>query len=221
MIAVVVAMEKEAKDFLNIINIKEEKEIAGKRIVVGNLMGKDLVVGVAGIGKVNVALTTQLIIDNFNPSCVVNFGLAGGKGENDFKVGDIVLVEKACQYDFDLSELDDVEIGYMQDYDTVYYPLDVETLKDFNYPLVKCATADRFTNKEYFLEVIKNIGGQISDMELGAIAQVCLANKTKLISIKLISDADGEEKSIFDQYYNNLDYVSVLAEEVKKVIEKL
>lgn len=124
MIGFVIAMEKEAKDFLNKISVKEEKSIAGKRIVLGEFLNKQVVVGIAGIGKVNAGLTTQILIDHFKPELIINFGLAGGKIDCGLNAGDVVFVEKACQYDFDLSELDDVEIGYMQDYDTVYYNLE-------------------------------------------------------------------------------------------------
>ncbi len=220
MIAFVVAMEKEAKDFFSKLNIKDEKIIAGKKVVLANYLNKEIVVGVAGIGKVNAGLTTQMLIDNFNPELVINFGLAGGKLGCGLNAGDVVFVEKACQYDFDLSELDDVEIGYMQDYDTIYYNLEKDVCVEGS-TFVKCATGDRFTSKEYFLEVIKNLGAQISDMELGAIAQVCVANNVKLISLKLISDVEGKEGSIFEQYYGNLNYVSKLADEVVKMLNNL
>ena len=65
------------------------------------------------------------------------------------------------------------------------------------------------------------MGAEISDMELGAIAQVCVANNVKLISLKLISDVEGKEGSIFEQYYGNLNYVQKLAQEVEKLIKNL
>ena len=45
-------------------------------------------------------------------------------------------------------------------------------------------------------------------MECGAIAQVCTANEVPLLILKLISDVEGKEGSIFEQYYNNVESVS-------------
>ena len=202
----------------SVAKVVEEKEMAGKRIVVGNLMGKDIVVGVAGIGKVNVALTTQLIIDNYKPSCVVNFGLAGGKGKNNFKVGDIVLVEKACQYDFDLSAIDDCPIAYNQNYNDVFINLDV---LDNELEKVSLATSDKFTHQKEQIEIINSLGASIYDMEGSSIAQVCKSNNIPLYMIKGVTDVYGSGLQ-GEQFINNLNQVGkLLSEKVIKLINIL
>lgn len=198
-IGFVVAMEKEARLVLTESTITKEELIAGKRIYLGNFHEKEFVLIIAGIGKANAAMSTQILLDRYRVDRVINFGLAGGKAGCGLKAGDIVEVSEACQYDFDLSELDDVNIGYMQDYDLTYYPL----VTSGRYVVAKCATGDRFTSKPMFLNIIKELGGQITDMEVGAIAQVCFANNVSLQSIKLISDVDCEKNSIYEQYANN------------------
>ena len=45
-------------------------------------------------------------------------------------------------------------------------------------------------------------------MESGAIAQTCVTNDVAFVSIKLISDVDGVEGSIFEQYSNNVNGLS-------------
>lgn len=199
----VVAMEKEAKFVLNKATIVDQQVFAGKRIYSGQVWGKDFVLIIAGIGKVNASFSTQILIDKFDIDCVINFGLAGGKENSHLKAGEIVQVEKVCQYDFDLSELDDVNIGYMQDYDLTFYPVEICKKIANKYPATKCATGDRFTSQSYFLNIIKNLDAQITDMELGAIAQTCFANQKPCYSLKLISDVDGSNDSIFLQYANN------------------
>lgn len=210
-IGFVVAMEKEARLLLNISDIIKETQTAGKRIYEGQLNKVDFVLIIAGVGKVNASMSTQILLDNYNIIKIINFGVAGGKQNSNLTAGDVVQVNKVCQYDFDLSELDNVKIGYMQDYKTIFYPAIIkENLKD-KYKIVSCATGDRFTSKEYFLDIIHDLGAHIVDMESGAIAQVSYANNVPLQIIKLISDVDGVNESIYSQYTNN----------VKSVCEKI
>lgn len=203
MIGFVVAMEKEARLLISRSSKIEEQIISGKRIVCGEFSGKNFVLIIAGIGKVNAGMATQILIDRFEIDTIINFGLAGGKEGCGLIAGDVVQVDKVCQYDFDLSELDDVSIGYMQDYDTIYYPAKICNDLTDQYPVVSCATGDRFTSKKLYLDIIHNLGGNVADMECGAIAQVAYANNIDLYIIKLISDVDGIGESIYSQYANN------------------
>ena len=218
LIGFVVAMEKEARLLLNNCESVEEISQSTKRIYRGRLQNKNFVLIIAGIGKVNSAMSTQLLLDNYSPSLLINFGVAGGKKGSGLNAGDIVQIKEACQYDFDLSELDNVNIGYMQDYNLTYYPLSICENLSKNYKLVKCASGDRFTSKKLYLDIIKNLGAEVVDMECGAIAQVALANNIPLHSIKLISDVDGKEESVYSQYANN---VETICNKIPNTIEDL
>jgi len=204
MIGFVVAMEKECNTLINALQNKEEYKCAGKQFVKGIFNNQDIILAISGIGKVNSALTTQLLIDKFCPNLIINFGLAGGKKDSDLHAGDIVLLDKICQYDFDLSEVDDVNIGYMQDYNTTYYSTDYSLYNGNAFKIRTGATGDRFTSQKYFLDIIRQLNAQVVDMEACAIAQVCQANDISFISIKLISDVDGVDGNIFEQYKNNV-----------------
>ncbi len=214
MIGFVIAMEKECNAFLNKLKTTKEYDFAGKKFVKSELGSSEIIVGIAGIGKVNSAMTTQLMIDKFAPELIINFGFAGGKEGSGLKAGDIVLLDKVCQYDFDLSEVDDVNIGYMQDYDTTYYNTDYSLYNGNAFKIRTGATGDRFTSQKYFLDIIRQLNAQVVDMEACAIAQVvdmeacaiaqvCQANDIPVISIKLISDVDGMDVNIFEQYKGN------------------
>ena len=217
LIGFVVAMEKEARLLLDKAEVIKEHLIGKKHIFEGEIWGTSFVLIISGIGKVNAAMSTQILIDHYPIKKVLNWGLAGGKAGSGLKAGDIVEVEKCCQYDFDLSELDDVDIGYMQDYDLVYYPLTTS----HKFKAVTCASGDRFTSKPMFLKIINDLGSQITDMECGAIAQVCYSNDIPLQSIKLISDVDCEKASIFEQYSNNAESIcNKLPDAIKMIIYK-
>lgn len=204
MIGFVVAMEKEARLFLNQVEIIKEYNIAGKRVSEGKYLNNKIVLIIAGIGKVNASFSTQIIIDKFSPSIIINFGVAGGKSNSGLFPGDVVLLDKVCQYDFDLSEIDNVKVGYMQDYNTIYYNTNVELYSGNKFLIRTGATGDRFTKQEYFNTIIKELSANVIDMESGAIVQVCTANEIPFLTLKLISDVDDVENSIFDQYQKNI-----------------
>ena len=110
-------------------------------------------------------------------------------------------VEKCCQFDFDLRQLDGVPLGYIQEYDTVFFKTDLTGLDSFEKSAL--ASADRFTNDECDIDAINQIGCSLRDMEGGAIAQVCTSNSTPLIMIKGITDVFGSGTAE-EQFYANL-----------------
>ena len=179
----------------------------GKKIFEGKILDKDFVLIISGIGKVNAAMATEVLICSYSLDFIINFGIAGGKEGCKFKAGDLVLLDKVCQYDFDLSEIDDVSIGYMQDYDRIFYPLDTNLYTGKAFKIMQGASGDRFTSQKYFLDIIKKLGASVVDMEMGAIAQVAYSANIPALSLKLISDVDGEGESIFEQYLKNLNNI--------------
>lgn len=222
MIGFIVAMKKEANLFLDSVDSHESKNIAGKEVYFGRYLNEDFALVICGIGKVNAGFCTQLLIDKFNPRLIINFGVAGGKENSDLNAGDTALISKVCQFDFDLSEIDDVNIGYMQDYDRTYYETAYKMYTGDKLKTYIGATGDRFTRLDYFKKIIRDLDGQVVDMECGAIAQVCTANEVPLLILKLISDVEGKDGSIFEQYYNNVESVSSkFPESIKELLTNL
>ncbi len=56
----------------------------------------------SGVGKVNAARTTQILIDKLNVKSVINVGSAGALNPI-LNIGDIVIAEKLIQHDFDIT----------------------------------------------------------------------------------------------------------------------
>lgn len=205
MIGFVVAMEKEAEHFLKEAEIKISQEIAQKKVYNGVFNGKDFVLIVGGIGKVNAGMATQILIDRFAVDVIINFGTAGGKDPKTQKVGDVALIDKVCQYDFDLSEIDNVNVGYMQDFGCTYFESSYKKYNGNAFVLSTVASADRFTFNKIEMEKVKTLAATVTDMEIGAIGQVAYANGIDFYGLKLLTDVEGgSEESIFMQYKNNV-----------------
>jgi adenosylhomocysteine nucleosidase len=78
---------------------KKTEKILGIEFITGVLNGRNVVLAVGGIGKVNATMTATLLIDHFRPNEIVFSGVAGGLNP-DLAPGDIVLGEKTAQHDY-------------------------------------------------------------------------------------------------------------------------
>ena len=58
----------------------------------------------SGIGKVNMAICTQILVNIYGVDMLINTGVAGGLYK-DINVGDIVISSDALQHDFDVTGL--------------------------------------------------------------------------------------------------------------------
>ena len=105
-IGLIGAMDEEVAILKEQMTDTKEMTKAGMTFVEGNLWGLKTVVVVSGIGKVNMAVCTQILIDIFSVDTVINTGVAGSLN-NILEIGDIVLSRCAQQHDMDVSPLGD------------------------------------------------------------------------------------------------------------------
>ncbi len=189
----------------------ETVELPGYIFYKGKIGNTNAVAVVCGIGKVCAASVTQLMIDRFNVSEIINTGVAGGIGEG-LEIGDFVVSEDAVQYDFDLCHF-----GYHKGYVPAYgknhdkcsaFPADKELVEI----IIKSAedntgygkavkgrilSGDRFVADDAFKkELVSEFSGTAVEMEGAAIAQVCFMNKIPFAIIRAISDLAGKEADI-------------------------
>lgn len=162
-------------------------------------LGKDDVVVVAGIGKVNSAAAAQKAIDD-GADEILNCGVAGGL-DPEMSVGDVFEISQAVEYDFDLTLINGTRLGTHNERDTPYF--DCATRGVF--PARILASGDRFTNDEKDVENPLALGATIKDMEGAAIAHVCERNGTKCRMLKAVSDVHGKG-AMTGQYKQNLEF---------------
>lgn len=213
MIGFIVALKGETQSFLkNIENIRESS-LAGKPLFTGKFLGEDVALIISNIGKVSAALSAQALIDKFSPELLFNFGSAGGiKGETEALL--YYYVEKSAQYDFDLTALEDVPLGYNQGYDRVFFD-SIEIKTDLEKKTL--ASSDKFTSEKADVDKLMKMGCSIFDMEGAAIAQVALSNGVPFISVKGVSDLYGSGSNA-EQFVKNL---SIIEKNFPPVIEKI
>jgi len=98
------AMDEEIALLLEKVERQEKVDAAGATFVKGVLHGRDVVVCKSGVGKVNAATTTQILIDRFGAETVWFTGVAGAVHPN-LNVGDIVISSTCLQHDMDVRPL--------------------------------------------------------------------------------------------------------------------
>ena len=103
-IGVIGAMEEEVSSLINQMEDAESKTMAGMTFYKGTLWNQDTVVVQSGIGKVNMAICTQILVNIYGVDMLINTGVAGGLYK-DINVGDIVISSDALQHDFDVTGL--------------------------------------------------------------------------------------------------------------------
>ena len=103
-IGILGAMDEEIRLLLEIVEDQESAVHAGIAFVSGSLHGRQVVVCKSGVGKVNAAVTTQLLIDRYNVSAILFTGVAGALAPH-LQIGDIVISSSCQQHDMDVTAL--------------------------------------------------------------------------------------------------------------------
>jgi len=182
--------------------------MSGVEFIEGTIEDKPIVLAKCGVGKVNAALTTQIMIDHFGIENIINTGVAGAVDE-DLEPGDIVIADDAAHHDMNAKVL-----GYNQGEIPMANSSVFKTDPDISEALFEAADisgasevvtghivsgdifVSDFETKEFIAE---NFNAKCCDMESAAVAQVCVANNMPFGIIRTIFDtADGD----VDEYEN-------------------
>ena len=210
-IGILVAMEEELEEVK-----KEMKEIKKKTIYeleffVGKIQEKMCILVKCGIGKVNSARVTQILISSFSVNFVINIGAAGALNGN-LKIGDIVIGKYLVQHDFDITAFGHNK-GYISNVgDKIYSDSNLleyvqkiinnKKDKSFEIKFGIIASGDIFcTDVSMKQKIVKKFEADCVEMEGASIAQVCYLDNIPFIVIRSISDTpNGNNAITFDEF---------------------
>ena len=122
MIGIIGAMASEVDGLKEIMEDVKIANISSVDFYLGRINNVYVVVAKAGVGKVNAALTTEIMILKYNVSKIINVGVAGGL-EPTLKIGDVVIGDSVVEHDMDTTPLGD-EPGFITGLDCVYMDCD-------------------------------------------------------------------------------------------------
>ena len=95
-------MQEEMQEIKKIMKNIENKKIYELNFFKGTINKQNIVLVEAGVGKVNAARVTQILVDNFKLQGIINVGSAGSCND-ELEIGDIVIGKKLVQHDFDIT----------------------------------------------------------------------------------------------------------------------
>ncbi|MBQ7134068.1 MAG: 5'-methylthioadenosine/adenosylhomocysteine nucleosidase [Ruminococcus sp.] len=208
MIGIICALSIEVEGIAKLLDNKKEETFAKMKYIYGTVNGKEVVMTECGIGKVNAAMSTQIMIDKFSPDVIINSGIAGSISR-ELKIGDIVISKDCVQHDFDGTQMGDPK-GLIQYNDETRIDIPVsldiaqklydacKDLENTNVMLGRIATGDIFVAEKAMRSAIASEFSALAcEMEGGSVAQVCYRNAVPCAILRCISD-DFDENQFMD-----------------------
>jgi len=92
-IAILSAVPEEIQDLLKTIKEGKASDILGQTVMLGYLGKIKILIGTLGIGKINAAITTTAILQNFRPPALLHIGCAGAYRRGPLRPGDVLISE--------------------------------------------------------------------------------------------------------------------------------
>ena len=209
MIGLIAAMPVEAELLMSQMKDTKVAMIGRHEYKYGTLFGQTVVISISGPGKVNAAICATSMIQNFKPSYVINFGVAGSL-DPMIGLGDLVIAKGVVQHDINTTCLGD-PLGLISGINMKVLSTDglvTSSLIEASEPMIPqihmfegvIATGDQFLHDAGLKIMIHDRFDSLAvDMETGAIAHACYMHYTPFGAVRCISDrADSQSDSDYE-----------------------
>ena len=211
-VGIITAMDEELEAVKKIMDEESEiQSINGVDIVVGKIQNVYCLLTKSGAGKVNAARTTQILIDKYDISYIINVGVEGAINYK-LQIGDIVIGKKVVQHDFDITAFGHskgyipgvgnemlCDSGLVSKFEKI-----TENVEEKVYNVISgtIATGDIFVTEVAMKDKIASkFKADCVEMEGAAIAQICELDGIPFIIIRSISDSpNGKNATDYNQY---------------------
>ncbi len=211
------AFPEEVKFLLSHLENKTEFVVQRISFTEGILNGQHVVIAQTGIGKVNAALTTILLIEHFHPKSILFTGIAGAINP-DLLPGDLVIGTTLAHHDYGTLKPEGItrrptrDPSSMQE-NPIFFPSDTSLIRRAQVagkqlllekinassgsrtPKIitgAIVTGDVFVSSEPATkELRKYMNAEATEMEGAAVAQVSYQQQVPFLVIRSISDNAG------------------------------
>lgn len=207
-IVIIAAMRKELELILSHIPVHTERSLGDFEVYEGMLGNHSVLVSQCGIGKVNSALRTLQIINDFNPDLVINSGVAGG-ADASMRIGSVLMADRVAYHDVwcgpgtEYGEADNCPLYFTPYASAVDFMKDYAKSHDGDIRLGLICSGDKFISKpEEVAEIKSHFPDALAcDMESASIAQTCFKKKVPFVVVRVMSDMPGGGENI-SEYTN-------------------
>lgn len=214
MVAIICALEQEVDNFKNIDN---DVNVVSTKLGQYFLFNKNkFVLTFCGVGKVNAAISTVDLINNFNVEKVLNIGTCASNNL-DFNTFDLCLIKNNYYLDVDLEAFGykPGQLPKLNQYFDVNNKFN-DDIKNFlnknniKFKLANNGSSDAFLNNKNILKINKELLKNIDtfEMEAAAINHVIFKSKINCSFIKIVSDSLHSKNLNSVEFKNNLKIIS-------------
>jgi adenosylhomocysteine nucleosidase len=223
-LAVLGAVNSEVTLLQSMLTEAKSQEIEGLEFISGQLGAEPVVLAWTGVGKVNAAMTTTLLLEHFHPTRVIFTGIAGGVDPN-LEPGDIVIAKQTAYHDMGTLWPQGLEYGGVKSRMTgepnpVFFPADPVLLataekaaKGMTFGSVGLRTGQRpprvvigtvvtgdvfVASEAKSAELAQDLGACAVEMEGAAVAQLCYQRGIGCLIIRSISDK-ADRSAVMDK----------------------
>lgn len=204
MIGIIGAMDTEVDNIKTQVKNKALSTVAGVDFVCGFIDDVNVCVAKCSPGKVNAALCTQAMIDNFDIDMIINVGVACSLSE-DVIIKNVVIASDVCEYDIDITALGEPK-GFINGLNVIKVKTDGKISEQLARIAINhgekihrgtIASGDTFiADNELKKTLSTEFGAICGEMEGGAIGHTCAANNVPFAVLRSISDGGNENAQL-------------------------
>ena len=226
MLGIICALDIEVEGIIKMMKDPKTRTAARITYTSGEIFGVPVVCCECGMGKVNAAMSTQIMIDLYHPEVIINSGIAGSLS-GKIRIGDLVVSADCVQHDMDATEMGSPagEVWF-NDEKRVYFPADKSVadrleeacavISDSSVFRGRIASGDVFVAfREHRERIAGTFGALACEMEGAAVGTVCYRNGVPFAILRSISDDYNGEA-----FVDFMTFRFIAAEKTVRVIEK-
>ncbi|HDE9409189.1 TPA: 5'-methylthioadenosine/S-adenosylhomocysteine nucleosidase [Staphylococcus aureus] len=212
MIGIIGAMEEEVTILKNKLTQLSEISVAHVKFYTGILKDREVVITQSGIGKVNAAISTTLLINKFKPDVIINTGSAGALDES-LNVGDVLISDDVKYHDADATafgyeygQIPQMPVAFQSSkplIEKVSQVVQQQQQQQLTAKVGLIVSGDSFIGSVEQRQKIKKAfpNAMAVEMEATAIAQTCYQFNVPFVVVRAVSDlANGEAEMSFEAF---------------------
>tara|TARA_R110002124_G_scaffold5340_10_gene33522 strand:- start:935 stop:1642 length:708 start_codon:yes stop_codon:yes gene_type:complete len=225
-IGIIGAMAQEVSTLVSQLDNPQRYEHAGFVFHTGTRYGLEVIVLQSGIGKVNAAVGTAILLERHQPDAIINTGSAGGFAA-DLAIGDVIISDEVRHHDVDavvfgyeIGQVPGMPAAYLADKSLREVARNaIVSLGEVQVREGLIATGDAFMADPARVDATRaQFPSMLAvEMEGAAIAQTCHLYQCPFVVIRALSDIPGSG----DNHLSFDEFLEVAADHSSRMVDQM
>ncbi|NYT73486.1 5'-methylthioadenosine/S-adenosylhomocysteine nucleosidase [Halomonas sp. QX-2] len=225
-IGIIGAMAQEVSTLVSQLDNPQRYEHAGFVFHTGTRYGLEVIVLQSGIGKVNAAVGTAILLERHQPDAIINTGSAGGFAA-DLAIGDVIISDEVRHHDVDavvfgyeIGQVPGMPAAYLADKSLREVARNaIASLGEVQVREGLIATGDAFMADPVRVDATRaQFPSMLAvEMEGAAIAQTCHLYQCPFVVIRALSDIPGSG----DNHLSFDEFLEVAADHSSRMVDQM